>query len=361
MRAVFEAVIAEGAVPAEPGEFSRRAFMNGRLDLLQVEAIADVIHAGSEASRRLAQQHLAGGLSKAVDALKAPLAELMMLVEAAIDFSLEEHVYSISADEIVARGQPVADGIEALLGTWDAGRMKRDGVRVAIVGRPNAGKSSLLNHLLGQDRALVTEVAGTTRDYIEEVLQLDGVEYRLVDTAGLRSSDDRIEAMGVARAREVVRSSDAALVVIDGHAPGALQEICEAVEGLPVVLIINKSDLGAAVIATEGFAAVATHALSLSTGHGTEALPGLLRALAEAAGYAPGDESVLLTRARHRRVMQDALDAMRAALSAAAADLGHELVALDLRLSLDALGSMTGAVTSEDILHRIFADFCVGK
>lgn len=360
LRRVLDACLAEGAEPAEPGEFSRRAMLNGKLDLVQVEAIADIIHAESEAAQRLAQSHLAGRLSGAIDEAKEALAELVTLVEAAIDFSLEEHVYSISAEAIVERLAAPLATIRALLATYDAGRMQAEGVRVAIVGLPNAGKSTLLNHLLGEERAIVTDVAGTTRDTIEEAITVNGVRYVLVDTAGVRETSDTVEAIGVDRARAAAYVADVLVWVEDASAPPTtLEVLLGRSPRQPVVHVRNKADLvGAAGRAS----ASAPHlAVSLTTGFGVEQLEPALVAAAEAAGLAPRSESVLLSRARHRALLEQALASLERAEEAAGSELGHELVALDLRGGLDALGDLTGAVTSDAVLNRIFGDFCIGK
>lgn len=359
---VLDACLAAGAVPAEPGEFSRRAMLNGKLDLVQVEAIADIIHAESEAAHRLAQSHLAGRLSQAIDDAKESLAELVTLVEAAIDFSLEEHVYSISASSIVERLARPLGVIRALLATYDAGRMQADGVRVAIVGRPNAGKSTLLNHLLGEERAIVTDVAGTTRDTIEESITLNGVRYVLVDTAGVRDTSDTVEAIGVDRARSAARSADVLVWVEDAATErGSLEELLGGTPPQPVVHVRNKVDLAPHTVDAPAPPSPFRLDMSLKTGAGVDGIESALQGAAEAAGLAPRSESVLLSRARHRSLLEQALEALERAEGAAASELGHELVALDLRGGLDALGELTGAVTSDAVLNRIFGDFCIGK
>ena len=358
--AVLEALLAAGARLAEPGEFSRRALANGKLDLLQVEAIADVIHAQSEAAQRLAVAHLDGVLSAEIGRLEEELTALAALVEAAIDFAAEEHVYSISAEEIREAADPVGNGIDRLLATYDAGRLRHDGVRVAIVGPPNAGKSTLLNRLLREDRALVSEVAGTTRDWIEEGIDIGGVLYRLVDTAGLRETEDPVERMGVDRTHERATRSDVVLVVVDASEPVGLVDLVSMLPPRPLGVVFNKSDrLGGSP--PEAPVGVPSLLISLSTGDGCDGLEPLIEELASSAGLRPASESTLITRARHREALQESRAALSRALRAADSGAGHELVAVDLRAALDALGAMTGGVTSEDLLARIFADFCVGK
>lgn len=360
-RRVVDALVRAGARPARAGEFTRRALAAGRLDLLQVEAIADVIHADGDAAQRLAQRHLGGELSARIDAVKAPLVTLLSLVEAAIDFSDEEDVGVIDGAEVAAHIAPMLRDIESLLGTWNSGRLRHDGVRVAIVGAPNAGKSSLLNHLLGHERALVTDVPGTTRDWLEEGWTLDGVMYRLVDTAGLRHTDDRVEALGVERARQVLAAADTALLVVDASEPHVAPELARDLAKLPSAVVVNKADLVASPPTLSLPDEMPRADVSLHTGQGCDALPDVLRRLAQDAGLSDGGGGVAITRARHRARLKEAHQALEQARVAALDGVEHELMALDLRAALDALGELTGAVTSDDVLRRILSDFCIGK
>ena len=380
LRRVLDAVLAQpGVHAAEPGAFSRQALLNGRLDLVQVEAIADIIHARSVAAQRLAQQHLAGRLSRDLAVIRERLFRVVTLVEAAIDFALEEDVYSISPAEIAAELAPALDGLRTLLATWDAGRLRHEGVRVAIVGRPNAGKSSLLNHLLGEDRALVTEIEGTTRDYLEEACELAGVRFVLVDTAGIRVTDDRVEALGVERARALAARADVVLLVADARDPAAAAALARELHVAVGGVLWNKRDLVPAAAAVDGGAATALPSLpdplslpptwrdapqahvSLLTGEAVELIPELLTQLADRAGYRHTEETVLLSRARHRDTVAAAVASLERAIGAADAGMDHTFVALDLRAGLQSVASLTGAVTDDDILNAIFSDFCIGK
>lgn len=360
VRLVLDACLAAGARVAAPGEMTRRALLNGRLDLLQVEAIADVVRARSERAHSLAQAHLAGGLSVAVRGLSDQVAALLMEVEAGIDFGLEEHVFSVDYVALAGRTALAAEGIERLLRTHDAGRMRSEGIRVAIVGRPNAGKSSLLNHLLGRERAIVSEVAGTTRDTIEETVEHRGLLFRFVDTAGLHESTDRLELLGMERTRAALTSADALLVVaVQPPELERLQPLLSA-SGRAWGLLWNKSDLAMPVPMTpEGAAHVCR--VSLLTGDCCEEIWPMLERLATAAGVRFDEDHELITRARHREALGGALESLSRAREAAISGRDAELVALDLREALDLLGSMTGAVTSDEILNRIFAGFCIGK
>lgn len=374
LEGVLRALLDAGARAAEPGAFTRRALETGKLDLVQAEAIADVIHAESRAAHEHAQSHLAGRLSAEIDAAKAALAETLTLVEAAIDFSLEEHVYSIDGDEIADRLAPAIARVEALLATYGSGRLVREGVRVALAGRPNAGKSTLLNHWLGLERAIVTDVPGTTRDYLEESMVLDDVLYRLTDTAGLRATDDAVEAEGIARSRARIGDADIVIALIDASRPDVSVELAHLLGELDacstsecaVGVAFTQADrcdaeARARVASCRASLGVRSVLVSVVSGEGTSELAPWLRALAEDAGLHVGGEHVLLTRARHRSALEEARSSLERAREAAEGSLGQELVAADARAALDALGSLTGAVTSDEILGRIFAGFCVGK
>jgi|SRR5690625_1746703 len=358
LQRVLDAWIAHGARLAEPGEFSRRALENNRLDLVQVEAIADVIHAESIEAQRLAQRHLEGKLSQSLAAIREPLFQLVALVEAAIDFSTEEHVYTITPEEIHAQAAPICDAVDTLLRTYDDGRMRAEGVRLAIIGPPNAGKSSLLNHLLAHERAIVTDIEGTTRDYIEESCSIGGIHFRLVDTAGIRHTEDKVEAIGVEQSRRLAESADVVLLVGDASQPHQLDALAKEFSHLAYGVLWNKTDLMHAPLPAHG---VASAALSLRTQDNIEALEPLLVGLAERAGYGQSAGSALLTRARHKDTLTAARENLTQALEAADMGLDHTFIALDLRQALDHIASMTGAITSDDILNKIFDGFCIGK
>jgi tRNA modification GTPase len=358
-----DAAVALGARMAEPGEFSRRAFLNGKLDLAQAEAIADLVASGSMQAARAALRSLSGAFSSAVDDLQEKLIRLRMHVEAAIDFPEEEIDY-LSDSTLRARVEDCASSFRQLQGNAAVGRVLRDGYRVVIVGRPNAGKSSLLNCLSGQEAAIVTEVAGTTRDILRESISLQGLPVELVDTAGLRDDPDRIEAEGIRRAREAMSRADAVLWVQDAscgqEASGEMPEDRpdeNLPEDIPVVVVRNKSDLSgdpAGLLQAEP----PVVAISAKTGAGIDALRSELRRLA---GYRDLGEGAFTARQRHVDALERAFrhfDAGRAALHDARAG---ELFAEELKLSQRALSEITGAFGSDDLLGRIFSEFCIGK
>jgi len=346
---VLRAVLDAGARLAEPGEFTRRAFLNGRLDLAQAEAVADLIDAASREAARSAMRSLAGEFSAAIHGLVADLTELRALTEAMLDFP-EEEVDSLHRSDAQARLARLRAALEDVLARSRQGNLLRAGIHVVLAGRPNVGKSSLLNRLAGEERAIVTAVPGTTRDALRESIQLDGVPIVVVDTAGLRESGDEVERLGMLRTRSEMERADVVLVVLEA---GTLEEPAGS---LPVagtrITVVNKIDLVADSAA--GRQGEAIH-VSAKTGAGLDALR---QALLTAAGWTARGESVFLARERHLR----ALNVARGHLEAAAArDLQWEFFAEELRLAQEALGSVTGRVSADDLLGEIFSRFCIGK
>ena len=347
-----------GARAARPGEFSERAFLNGRLDLAQAEAIADLIAAADTRAARAARRSLGGVFSERVDAIAHRLLALRVHVEAAIDFA-DEPIDTLGGAQVRTGLQKVQDLLHALLAEAERGRRLRDGVHAVIVGPPNAGKSSLLNVLAGSDRAIVTDVAGTTRDTLRETIRLDGLAIDLIDTAGLREGGDAIEREGMRRARAELTRADLAIVVVDARDPQAgVDAVADAVATVPRRLWIhNKVDLLPHPPADDTDAD--TVQVSAATGHGIEALHARLRALA-LAGTGEGSDGEFSARARH----VEALERAGTHVDTANSELGHErleLAAEELRLAHDALGEITGKISPDDLLGRIFSTFCIGK
>jgi len=348
--------VALGARRARPGEFSERAFLEGRLDLAQAEAVADLIAAADVRAARAARRALDGEFSRRVEAIADELLAIRVHVEAAIDFA-DEPIDTLGGAQLRARLGDTSLALDELLKAAERGRRLRDGLHAVIVGPPNAGKSSLLNVLAGSDRAIVTDIAGTTRDLLHETIRIDGVELTLVDTAGLREGGDVIEREGMRRARGELQRADLALVVLDARDPeGGRAAVSEAIADVPLrVFVHNKSDL------LDAGAAHAHEALRVSarTGAGVEALHARLRELAQGNADAAG-EGAFTARARH----VDALAIAREHLVQARAELDREaldLAAESLRLAHDALGEITGRVHPDDLLGHIFSSFCIGK
>jgi tRNA modification GTPase len=353
MAMLVDACVELGARLAEPGEFTQRAFLNDKLDLAQAEAIADLISSGTEQAARAALHSLSGVFSASVDALAEQLVRLRMHVEAAIDFP-EEEIDFLSDAQLTARIEQCAEAFEQLRAQARVGRVLRDGYRVVIVGKPNAGKSSLLNRLSGEEAAIVTEVAGTTRDILRETINIDGLAVELVDTAGLREDPDRIEEEGIRRARKALQSADAVLWIQDAGEPLREQIDEDVPEGAEVIVVRNKIDT------TDDAPGLVDDILYVSakTGAGIDALQERLR---RAAGYRDLGEGAFTARKRHVDALRRAaahFDTGRKALDESRAG---ELLAEELRLAQEALGEITGAVSSDDLLGRIFSEFCIGK
>ena len=350
---LVEAVVDLGARPADPGEFSKRAFLNDKMDLVQAEAIADLIDSGTAQAARAALRSLSGAFSLAVNGLADKLAQLRTHVEAAIDFP-EEEIDFLSDEALLRRIEDCAAAFAALRADARQGRVLRDGFQVVIVGKPNAGKSSLLNLLSGQDAAIVTEVAGTTRDVIREQIDVDGLAVELVDTAGLRNDPDRIEAEGIRRAREALGNADAVLWIQDVTDQEQDEPRENLPDGVPVTIVHNKIDLSGdepGVVDGQVY-------LSAETGRGVAALRQRIR---ELAGYENRGEGAFTARRRHIRALRRAAEHFAAGRRALDETRAGELLAEELRLSQQALGEITGAVSADDLLGKIFSEFCIGK
>ena len=340
-----------GARPARPGEFSERAFHNGKLDLTQAEAISDLIGAGSAQAARAAMGSLSGEFSREVTSLAAQVMELRVFVEASIDFPDEDAVF-LESPEVRGRIADIFRRFELIGRAASQGRALSEGLSVVIAGRPNAGKSSLLNALAGHDAAIVTGIPGTTRDLLRERIAIDGLPIHIIDTAGLRDSRDAVEEEGVRRARAAMGRANLVLYVIDASI-GALRGELEALPGDPPVLPVwNKTDLAAA---PAGHAGIAISAL---TGAGLAELRECLKAKA---GYRMGDAGVFSARRRHLDALARAEGLVKSANARLGERAGFELVAEELRLAHQALGEITGEVTNETLLGAIFAGFCIGK
>jgi len=352
MHALLAACIDAGARLAYPGEFTRRAFLEGRIDLAQAEAVADLIDAASRSAARSALRSMKGEFSAAIDALVAQLIELRALIEAMLDFP-EEEVDALHRDDAAKRLGRLREALDAVFARSRQGSLLRGGIHVVLTGRPNVGKSSLLNRLAGEERAIVTPTAGTTRDALRESVEIDGVPMILVDTAGLRESREEIERLGVQRAQREIARADVIMFVYEAVA-GLGQEERALLDtlptGVPRVCVANKIDLvGSSLPGAEGLR------VSAKTGEGLDALRA---AILDTAGWHSGEESVFLARERHLRALLNA----RTHVEAAQLESGRwELFAEELRLAQAALSEITGEFTSDDLLGEIFARFCIGK
>ncbi|MBR2145184.1 MAG: tRNA uridine-5-carboxymethylaminomethyl(34) synthesis GTPase MnmE [Akkermansia sp.] len=352
-RRVLERLLACGARPAEPGEFSRRAFENGKLDLTQAEAVMDIISAGSDLALRAAQNQLQGAIGNQVAAAADILINVAAHVEAYIDFP-EEDIAPDTTDTLLRQLDEVETILRRLLATADEGRLLREGIRTAIIGAPNVGKSSLLNMLLGYERAIVSSTAGTTRDTIEESVALGGLRLRLIDTAGLHESADAIERVGMERSRRAGAEADLILEVADATAPRPALELPQT--GAHHLLLLNKCDLP---LHPDWAAEQAAIRISCRAGTGREALEQAVEKLF--LSESGERDSLAAINTRHRHALQQALEYLAAARVALCAGESPEFVDVDLRAALDSLGSITGRIDTEDILTRVFSTFCLGK
>ncbi len=358
LRHTVDRALNAGARLAEPGEFTLRAFINGRISLPEAEAVHDLINATTLHQARIAAQQLGGSVSRAIAPLKNQLLELIALLEAGIDFA-EDDVSVADSNEIFDRIRPVRIGVTRLIDSFAYGKLVHDGLTLAIVGRPNVGKSSLFNRLLEQDRAIVTDIPGTTRDTISERTSIGGIPVKLVDTAGVRESDEVVERLGAERSLQAMVDADLTLVVVDGSAPLQAEDLAllEKARAQGACLpVANKADLGVAAGAPLG----SFLSVSALSGEGIELLRRrILQAISPKGFIAP--ESGLITSLRHERLLRECLEALDHATLAVQSGLPHELLLLDCYAALRPIDALTGATTADDILNRIFSTFCIGK
>jgi tRNA modification GTPase len=355
---VLDTVLENGARLAEPGEFTRRAFLNGRLDLTQAEAVADLIQARTELAVAAAEEQLAGKLSRRINLLRDDLMKILAHLEAHIDFP-DEDIAPDTRENLMERLQAALEFMDELLRTANDGRVLRRGIRAAIMGRPNVGKSSLLNQLLGQERAIVSSIPGTTRDTIEETASVRGLPVIFIDTAGLREATDEIEAEGVRRSRHTLAAAELILHVMDGSEPAGEsdQKLLTEYAGRPRLLVCNKADLPRRLQLPGGLAAIDVCCL---TGAGIETLKDAIKATVWAGG-ASAEMLQVMINSRHEDALRRGREAAERAQGALRGQLGLELAALDLRLAARAVGEIVGKTTTEDLLDSIFSQFCLGK
>jgi tRNA modification GTPase len=351
LRFALERALEAGARLAEPGEFTLRAFLNGRIDLPRAEAVRDLIESTTLYQARVAAQQLDGSVSRRIAPLKEPLLELIALLEAGIDFA-EDDVSVATAAEILRRLAPIQAGVRRLVESFQYGHLVHSGLTLAIVGRPNVGKSSLFNRLLDQDRAIVTDTPGTTRDLVSETVSIGGIPVKLCDTAGIRASAEIVESLGIERSWQAIADADLTLIVID-LSRGVTDEDRGLMARAPKRLVAaNKCDLSHDV--ADGIA------VSAKTGEG---IPRLREAILEA--VAPRgvfeQETGFITSVRHERLLKESAEFLEKARAAVESSIPHEMLLLDLYAALRPLDAITGATTADDILNRIFSTFCIGK
>lgn len=357
--AILELYYRLGARPALPGEFTRRAFLNGKMDLLQAEAVADLIHAVSDSGKKLASRTLEGRLSIKVNTLRQELTDIASILELELDFS-EQEITTMNRQDILSKLQTAALHLISLRDSYSGGRILREGATVPIVGKPNAGKSSLLNALLEEERAIISHIPGTTRDTIEESFIHKGVVFRLIDTAGLRDTEDPIEKIGTKRAVDTIEHADLILLVVDLSDENNLEfekDFLGRYEHKRIIVVYNKNDLPPKQPPINTKYSVFVSALHRDN------IVNLTDMMAQIIMryYHLGGETVAITRQRHKHALQNALDALDRCEKALNDNMSNEFLALDIREAIASLDDITGHTTSEDVLNNIFDQFCVGK
>ncbi|HJX60644.1 MAG TPA: tRNA uridine-5-carboxymethylaminomethyl(34) synthesis GTPase MnmE [Thermodesulfobacteriota bacterium] len=365
LQKILELVLREGTRMAHPGEFTKRAFLNGRIDLTQAEAVIDLINAKTMASLEIANQQLRGNFFRELNSLKERMIEKLALIEAHLDFP-EEEIEPISLGEMKHSLKEMIKKLNEWIGSYEEGRIFREGISCAIVGKTNVGKSSLLNVLLKEERAIVTPIPGTTRDLIEEVLNINGIPVRLIDTAGLRKATDSIEEEGVKRAKERVAESDFILLMVDGSRPIDIDdlEIFEEVKGKKKVVVMNKKDLSPMIPPKEmkgRFQGDPIVSISALKNKGIEGLKEAIYTLLIHREVRPSPEYLIIANVRHKKALDQVKESLSNTLKGLEKGTALEFIAFEIRSALEALGEVVGETTSEEVLNRIFEQFCIGK
>lgn len=363
MKRVLETVLKNGAQVAEPGEFTKRAFLNGRLDLSQAEAVMDVIQAKSEVALKSSVQQLKGSVLRAVKEVRGKLLHHIAYIETALDdpehFDLEGY-----PQELLEVAEEQKKKVQKLLSSADDGKMIQEGIRTVILGKPNAGKSSLLNFLVGEDRAIVTEIAGTTRDTLEEYISLHGISLRIIDTAGIRETEDVVEKIGVEKARQMAEKADLILYVVDSSQPldENDQEIMELLSGRKSIVIYNKTDLASAVDMGSLKEKTGSQVIPVSVVEetGVEELEKAIREMFFQ-GEISFDDEVYITNARHKAALEEAEKSLEMVTESIEAGMPEDFFSIDLMGAYEALGRILGESLGEDLVNEIFSKFCVGK
>ncbi|HHW12202.1 MAG TPA: tRNA uridine-5-carboxymethylaminomethyl(34) synthesis GTPase MnmE [Firmicutes bacterium] len=364
LKKILTTVFQAGARPAEPGEFTKRAFLNGRLDLTQAEAVIDLIRARTDLAQRVALNQLRGRLAQVIKEQEEKLMALLVPIEAALDFP-EDEIPELQRNEALNEVNNVRQRLKQLLDSADRGIILRDAATVVIAGRPNVGKSSLLNQILGEERAIVTPIPGTTRDFVSEIIDLEGVPVRLIDTAGVRQSDDPVEKAGVEKARQLMTEADLVLAIFDAATPLTPEDhaLIDFLSAKPALIILNKTDLPVQVTVESlqsAFPQAKFLSISALTGAGIKELKTLIRdELIGSEGLA--EQPALVTRVRHKEAIEEAIELLTLVVQGIAEEWSEDLLAVNLRAALDALGQISGRAVSEEIINEIFAQFCIGK
>ncbi len=364
VRKILEVIVGLGARIAQPGEFTKRAFLNGRIDLSQAEAVMDIIHSKSEMGLKTAVDQLEGGLSKRLDVIKDKLLSIMSRIEASIDFP-EHDIEELTREALLQDTRVSIAMMDKLLSTSSTGKIVREGLKTAIIGKPNVGKSSLLNALLRENRAIVTEIPGTTRDVIEEYITLRGIPLRIMDTAGIRETDDFVESIGVEKTREYLQRADLVLLVLDAARPLSQEDriILDIIRDKKIIVLINKTDLDIQLDIeeiTERFSGRPVIHMSLTQEKGLGTLEETIYEMVFSDRVRSSD-AVMVTSVRHEDCLKRAKVSLSDAQQAIISGIPVDLVSIDVKAALEALGEITGENITEEIVDRIFHDFCIGK
>ncbi len=363
LRKVLNLLIDNGARLAEPGEFSKRAFLNGKMDLAQAESIIEVINSKTEKGLDIAVNHLTGKLSKKINNLQNEVIKLLAHLEAAIDFP-EDEIEGFQSSDLKERIIIIKKNIEKLLATGQQGKIYQEGIKTVIVGKPNVGKSSLLNTLLEEKRAIVTDIPGTTRDVIEEFINLEGIPLKIIDTAGIRETEDMVEKIGVERTRDFLKEADLVLMMLDvsqGLTDDDLK-VYDLIKQKPMIVVINKTDLPLALAEKDVKKYFSEHPLLWISIKEEEGLENLKEAIiSEVFNKEIEADQVVITLTRHESALKGALKAIKRVYVSYDQGLPYDFLTIDLKECLNKLGEITGETVSEDIIDRIFSDFCLGK
>lgn len=353
-RRVMKSLISAGAYPAEAGEFTKRAFLNGRIDLSQAEGVIDIINAQSIPAQKNALSQAGGGLSWEINSVRNDLVSLSAAMQVAIDYP-DEDLEDVTLEDIEKTLDEKLDKVKNLIATSESGRILKEGIKTAIIGKPNVGKSSLLNRIAREERAIVTDIAGTTRDIIEEFVSLNGVPLRLMDTAGIRDTSDTVEQIGVERSKQAAKEAELVILVMDATSPqdGEDCELLKLTENSRRIIVVNKTDLCKSDI-PDGVM------ISAKTGEGIDALADKIRDMYEL-GKIGEDNCTVITNMRHLSALEECSKALSRALDSVRGGMPQDIAALDIYGAIDKLGEITGDTVSEDIVSEIFHNFCVGK
>ncbi len=364
VKRILEICLKNGAELAEPGEFTKRAFLNGRIDLLQAESVIDVIHAKSEREAKTGMKQLEGILSKKIREIKQDILEVMVNIEVAIDYP-EYDVDEVTNQQMMEMLEKVEGKLKKLEKSFDNGKLIKEGIKTAIIGRPNAGKSSLLNAILKEDRAIVTEYEGTTRDTIEEFVNINGIPLKLIDTAGIRQAKDEVEKIGITKAKEIAKEADLVISIFDSSKEFTKEdiEILELAKNKKAIIILNKMDLKP-VLTEENKAlkevSVPIIKMSALNYEGIEELYAKITELFEL-NEINLDNEIMITNVRHKNLISKAIENVKKTKTTIAEEMPLDIVAILIKDILEDLGNITGEVVTEDIINEIFAKFCLGK